>query len=124
WRIPFNATLNRHLRRACDTFEIQTDEIISILGENYFMTTVWGCAFEDFLAQETADGGNIVDDYLKRRGWKESASNRAYMQALRPSVIRPYEVSNIVPETSSLSSGSRSWRRTRTNQRTVRNPVP
>jgi hypothetical protein len=41
------------------------------------MTTVWGSAFEDFLTQETDGGDNIVDDYLKRRGWKESASNRA-----------------------------------------------
>ena len=103
WRVPFNATLDRHLRRACDTFELEADEIVSILGENYFMTTVWGCAFEDFLTQETDDGGNIVDDYLKRRGWKESASDRAYMQALRHSVISLYEVSNIVPETSFLA---------------------
>jgi hypothetical protein len=74
-----------------------------MLGENFFMTTVWGCAFEDFLTQEMEGGGNIVDDYVKRRGWKESASNRAYMQALRKSVISPYEVSNIVPETSFLA---------------------
>jgi hypothetical protein len=103
WRAPFNATLDRHLKHACDTFEIEADEIGSILGENYFMTTVWGCAFEDFLTRETDDGANIVDDYLKRRGWKESASNRAYMQALRHSVISLYEVSNIVPETSFLA---------------------
>jgi hypothetical protein len=100
WRAPFNATLDRHLKRACETFEVEFDEIVSILGENYFMTTVWGCAFEDFLTRETEDGSNIVDDYLKRRGWKESASNRAYMQALRHSVISLYEVSNVVPETS------------------------
>jgi hypothetical protein len=103
WRVPFNATLDRHLRRACDTFEIEADEIVSILGESCFMTTVWGCAFEDFLTQEADDAGNLVDDYLKRRGWKESASNRAYMQALRNSVISLYEVSNIVPETSFLA---------------------
>ena len=33
WRVPFNATLDRHLRRACETFEIEADEIASILGE-------------------------------------------------------------------------------------------
>ena len=103
WRVPFNATLDRHLRRACDTFEIEADEIVSILGESCFMTTVWGCAFEDFLTQEADDAGNLVDDYLKRRGWKESASNRAYMQALRNCVVCLYEVSNIVPETSFLA---------------------
>ena len=103
WRAPFSARLDRHLRSACDTFQVEADEIASILGENYFMTTVWGCAFEDFLTQEMEDGSNIVDDYLKRRGWKESASNRAYMQALRHSVVSLYEVSNVVPETSFLA---------------------
>jgi hypothetical protein len=29
------------------------------------ISTVWGCAFEDFLTRETEDGRNIVDDYLK-----------------------------------------------------------
>jgi len=63
-------------------------------------TTVWGCAFEDFLTRELNDGRNIVDDYLKRRGWKESASARAYMSALRTSVVSLYEVSDIVRDTS------------------------
>src|SRR5262249_26087132 len=47
-----------------------------------------------------ADGRNVVDDYLKRRGWKESASARAYMSALRRSVMSLYEVSDIIRDTS------------------------
>ena len=47
------------------------------------MTTVWGSAFEDFLTRDFDGGHNIVEDYLKRRGWKENASTRAYMVALR-----------------------------------------
>jgi hypothetical protein len=43
-------------------------------------------AFEDFLTREIVDGRNVVDDYLKRRGWRESASTKAYMRALRDSV--------------------------------------
>lgn len=81
WRVPFNATLDRHLRRACDAFEIEADEIVSILGKKYFMTTVWGCAFEDFLAEETADGGNIVVDYLKRRVEGERLQQSLYASA-------------------------------------------
>jgi hypothetical protein len=49
-------------------------------------------AFEDFLTREIVDGRNIVDDYLKRRGWRESASTKAYMRALRNSVISLYEM--------------------------------
>jgi hypothetical protein len=35
------------------------------------MTTVRGSPFEGFLTRELDDGRNIVDDYLKRRGWME-----------------------------------------------------
>ncbi len=66
----------------------------------WFMRTVWGCAFEDFLTRDFDDGSNVVDDYLKRRGWKEGASTRAYMAALRTSVMSFYEVSDIVRDTS------------------------
>ena len=49
------------------------------------------------------DGRNFVDDYLKRRGWKESASNKAYMTALRSSVMSLYEISDIVRDESFLA---------------------
>jgi hypothetical protein len=61
------------------------------------MSTVWACAFEDFLTREFEDGANTIDEYLKRRGWKEPASVRTYMAALRNSTMSFYEVSSIVP---------------------------
>jgi hypothetical protein len=75
-------------------------EVVSILGKNWFMTTVWGSAFEDFLTRDFDGGQNIVDDYLKRRGWKESASTRAYMTSLRTLVASLYEVGDITRDTS------------------------
>src|SRR5262249_59276049 len=89
-----------HLLPACRRTGLDAEEVTAILGENWFMTTVWGSAFEDFLTREGADGRNIVDDYLKRRGWKESASTRAYMSALRTSVMSLYEGSDIVQDIS------------------------
>jgi hypothetical protein len=53
-----------------------------------------------FLTRDFDDGSNIVDDYLKRRGWKEGVSTRTYMAALRTSVMSLYEVSDIVRDTS------------------------
>ena len=47
--------------------------------------------------------GNIVDDYLKRRGWKETAVNKAYMVGLKDSVMSLYEVSDIQPGRSFLA---------------------
>ncbi|UPJ50583.1 hypothetical protein IVB30_04065 [Bradyrhizobium sp. 200] len=96
WRDRFEAVLEDHVLPTCDETGLEADEIVSTLGEDLFMSTVWVCAFEDLLTREFVDGSNIVDDYLKRRGWKETASVRAYISALRNSVVSLYEVSDVV----------------------------
>jgi hypothetical protein len=35
---------------------VDIDEVVSILGEDWFMTTVWGSAFEEFLTRDFEDG--------------------------------------------------------------------
>lgn len=72
-------------------------DLADVIGDDGAMV-LWGCAFEDFLTQEfEVPGGNIVDEYLRRRGWKEGAQSKAYMKALRGSVMSLYEVSEVVP---------------------------
>jgi len=102
WRDAFSELLDRHLAHACRGADIEIEDLPSLIGEEVF-STLWGCAFEDFLSRDLDDGRNIVDDYLKRRGWKESPSNRAYMVGLRASVMSLYEVSDIVPGESFLA---------------------
>jgi hypothetical protein len=86
WRDRFEEILEDHLLPTCEATGLEVDDIVSTLGEDHFMRTVWACAFEDMLTREFDDGSNVVDDYLKRRGWKETASVRAYVAALRDSV--------------------------------------
>jgi hypothetical protein len=100
WADRFEQVLEDHLLPTCDETDLEIDDIVATVGEDLFMGTVWACAFEDFLTREFDDGGNAIDDYLKRRGWKETASVRAYMAALRNSTMSLYEVSDIVPGTS------------------------
>jgi hypothetical protein len=101
WWDAFNELLDRHLGPACAKANVSVDELPGRVGDHH-STVLWGCVFEDFLARDLDDGRNIVDDYLKRRGWKESASNKAYMAALRSSVMSLYEVSGIVRDESFL----------------------
>jgi hypothetical protein len=103
WRDRFDQVLEDHLLPACDETGVAIDDIASIMGEDLFMSTVWACAFEDFVTREFEDGANVVDEYLKRRGWKESASVRTYLAALRNSIMSLYEVSGIVPGESFLA---------------------
>ena len=84
WREAFTDVLERHLKPACSKWDLAIEELPSVIGEDWYMN-LWGCAFEDFLTREYDDNRNIVDDYLKRRGWKENATNKAYMTALRSS---------------------------------------
>jgi hypothetical protein len=96
WRDEFKELLEHHLQPACDQFDIEIDDIGSLLGADAFIT-LWGAAFEDFASRTLDDNRNIIDDYLKRRSFKESATNKAYMRALQSSVMSLYEASEIVP---------------------------
>ena len=102
WGNAFGELLERHLGPACDQADVPLDQLSNVIGDHWAMT-LWGCAFEDFLTREIEGAGNIVDDYLKRRGWNEKATNKAYMGALRSSVISLYEASDIRPGESFLA---------------------
>lgn len=97
WADRFEEVLADHVLPACDETGLDMDEIVAMMGEDLFMSTVWACAFEDFLTREFDDGENAIDDYVKRRGWKETVSIRTYMAALRHSTMSLYEVSDVVP---------------------------
>lgn len=103
WKDSLQETLGDHFGAAMLELDLEHEEILDLVGEHWGMT-LWGCAFEDLLTREfEPDGANIADDYLKRRGWKETPSSRAYIRALRKSVMSLYEVSEVIPGHSFLA---------------------
>jgi hypothetical protein len=102
WSSAFGEVLLSHLEPACAAAGIELEELPEIIDEHW-ASVLWGCAFEDFLTRELAPGGNAVDDYLRRRGWREGASAKAYMQGLRASTMSLYEVSEVRPGVSFLA---------------------
>jgi hypothetical protein len=103
WRSAFEERLELHAGRVLYDYDIESfDELGGLIGAHWAMT-VWGCAFEDFLTREVEGAGYIIDDYLKRRGWNETAGNKAYMRGLKSSVLSVYELSDIVPGKSFLA---------------------
>ncbi len=94
WRSDFEAVFDRHVGSACRGAGVELEELADIIGD-HGMTVLWGCAFEDFVSSGSGER-NVADEYLKRRGWKESAGARAYIRALRTSVMSLYEVSDVV----------------------------
>lgn len=97
WDEMLEEMLILHLDPVCDASGLDPEAIFDAVG-HHWEGTLWGCAFEDLMAREPeADSPNLVDDYLKRRGWNEKAANKSYMRALRHSAMSLYEVSEIVP---------------------------
>ena len=94
WRSDFEAVFDRHVGPARRSAGVELGELADVIGDHE-MTALWGCAFEDFVSSGYGKR-NVADEYLKRRGWKESAGERAYIRALRTSVMSLYEVSDVV----------------------------
>lgn len=103
WSDGLEDALSDHFGVAMLELDLEHEEIVDLLGEHWAIA-LWGCAFEDFLTREfEPDGANIADDYLKRRGWKETPGSRAYIRALRTAVMSLYEVSEVKPGSSFLA---------------------
>jgi len=101
WRGALGDLVMRHGGQAYAGAGIEMADLTHVL-DDYAGSVLWGAAFEDLLSTDLPDGRNIADDYLRRRGWKESVATREYIGGLRRSVISLYEVSGIVPGESML----------------------
>lgn len=97
WDEAMSELLSTHLGPACKATGLEPDAMFEIIGDHW-QGPLWGCAFEDLLTREMEpDGLNLVDDYLKRRGWNEKAPNKAYMRSLRGIAMSLYEISDVIP---------------------------
>ena len=103
WKSSFEEVMGEHFGPAMQAFDLEYEAIGAALGGSWDMS-LWGVAFEDFLGRQLEpDGRNFVDEYLRRRGWNESAPRKAYMRGLRNSIMSLYEASAIVPGQSFLA---------------------
>ena len=83
-----------HLGLFLEMSGMEADGLLDFLGDDG-STLLFCCIMDDFMTQEfDVGGGNVVDDYIKRRGWKETARSRAYLKAVRWSVMSLYEITD------------------------------
>ncbi len=101
WRQRMGEMVEKHLRKACDQNDIDIYNLADVIGDAAM--AAMNCAFEDCCTVTWEDGNNLCADYLKRRGWKETVMNRAYIEALCCSVMSLYEVSDVRPGESFLA---------------------
>ena len=84
-----------HLASVADTLEADEQELMEMLSDSADMLNPF--ILEDFFTARFGDDGelNVIDEYLERRGWRESDSARRYLEALRDSTPSLYEVVDI-----------------------------
>lgn len=97
WRDRANQVIADHLGPACDDFDLDLGDLAEEIGPELCGMAV-SCALDDLLTCDfEPDDHNVVDDYIKRRGWKESVPAKRCLQAMRESVMSLYEVTETVP---------------------------
>jgi hypothetical protein len=102
WPEHFQQAIHEHTGFYCEAHDIDSFEELADRIGGHWVSVLNDIAFNDFLGRETEDG-NVVEQYLKRRGWKETKVARAYLEGIRDSVVSLYEVSDIVPGDSFLA---------------------
>ncbi len=97
WLGEQEAVFDAHLAPVCDRIGISQEELGNELEGHGYGGMLFGILFEDFISRHFPDDKNVIDDYLKRRGWRESVPGRRYLQQLRDSVLSFYEVVEVSP---------------------------
>jgi hypothetical protein len=97
WRDRFAQVFEDHLGSVCDDFDLEVDDLADEIGLDLYDTVIT-CVIDDFLTCDfEPDGENVLEDYLKRRGWRESVPAKRYLQAMRRSIMSLYEVTETRP---------------------------
>jgi hypothetical protein len=91
WAREKSAALAAHLAPLCERLGRSQEELVQELAEHDYGGMLFGMMFEDLASRGLPpDGRNLIDDYLQRRGWRESAPGRRYLRQLRNSVLSLY----------------------------------
>ena len=94
WAGELNLVFDEFAGPACREANIELADIGRVLGAHSGMN-LWGAAFEELTTRKSLLGRNMVDDYLRKRGFDERVQNKRYMTAMRGSVLSLYEASAV-----------------------------
>ena len=90
--------IDEHIAPVCKHLDLSYEDLNQEIIEHGFDGMLFGIMFEDFLGRPLLpDNNDIVDDYLKRRGWRENLHGRRYLQQLAQSTLSLYEIVGASP---------------------------
>ncbi len=98
WSDELSIVFDAHFAAVREHVDISPEEFHQNIVESDYGGMLFGMVFEDFLSRSLSPRNeNIIDDYLARRGWRESVAGRRYLQQLRNSILSLYEVIEVSP---------------------------
>lgn len=98
WAALYEQVLQEHVGDVLEGHGLDSvDALAEKIGVAAVQSSIFGPVFEDFLTRDNDDGESIVDEYLRRRGYKETVPGRRYLEALGDSLMSLYEVIESVP---------------------------
>jgi hypothetical protein len=115
WSAARAEVSDAHLVPLCERIGLTPEELGEELADHGFGGMLFGILFEDLASRRLPpEDRNLIDDYLTRRGWRESVAGRHYLQRLRDSVLSLYEVMEVSPgqycDLRDLVRAGASWR--------------
>jgi len=96
WRERLELIIDAHFGPVLAAVDLPADDLPEVLGDAF--PGLFGCVLEDCLTCNFGpDERSIVEDYIKRRGFKERAPVKSYLRALQRSVMSVYQIVSIAP---------------------------
>ena len=98
WRERLDDAFSQFLRPLADTLRVDEQTLVDVFEESGFWPTVFGYVFEDFAsASWDNEPRSMIEEYLQRRGWREAAYARRYLQAINDTEVRFWEIVSVKP---------------------------
>lgn len=98
WRERLDELYDSMIEQSAADLKIEKGELIGELGEAGMLHMVEGYLFEEFATTHwDGEERSFIDEYLKRRGWRETPAGRRYLQAMSRSDIQLWEITRIEP---------------------------
>ena len=98
WRAHRRAHVERMLGGVPARYGLEIETCCSEIAELGHAGTLFGFLHESFLASEFGpDRVNLIDEFLKRRGWQQTPRARKYLQGIRATPASLYEVHDVAP---------------------------
>ncbi len=98
WDGTKGGVFDGHLLEAAGRLDMDIADLSDMLVQVDLAGTMLGFCFEDLASMRfPPDDRNLVEDFLRRRGWREGVRGQRYLRQLSESVLSLYEVVDLAP---------------------------